>query len=82
MFFNPITWCITLPLGFFQVTFGVGTPSALHVSVTVCPIQDCDVTGSTDSTTAASINYNHDEMCYSDKKKLGKKKATNKMSTR
>ena len=80
MFFSPITWCITLPLGFFQVKFGVGTPSALHVNFTVCPIQDCDVTGVTDSTLGASINYNHDETHYSDKKKLGKK-ASNKVST-
>ena len=69
MFVNSVTFFITFPLGFFQDKVGVGTPSALHVNFTVCPIQDWDIPGVTVSTVAASVKYNDS----SDTEKLTRK---------
>ena len=58
MFVNSNSCFITFPLGFYQDKVGVGTPSALQVNFTVCPIQAWEITGVTVSTVAASVKYN------------------------
>ena len=57
-FSSAVTLFTSVPSGFFQVKVGVGTPSATHFKVMVCPTQDWVVNSAMLLIVAASVDYN------------------------